>query len=116
MKKVAIIGSRGYPQLSQVRAYVEKLPADTTVVSGGARGVDTAAEISARLRGLAVEVYAPDYAAHGGRAPLVRNRKIVNAADTVTAFWDGQSTGTAHTIRLARQLGKAVEIVRPADD
>jgi predicted Rossmann fold nucleotide-binding protein DprA/Smf involved in DNA uptake len=36
--KVAIVGSREYPNLSKVRAYIITLPIDTVIVSGGARG------------------------------------------------------------------------------
>ncbi len=34
---------------------------------------------------------------------VVGSRKeIVEAADRIVAFWDGSSTGTAHTIQIAR--------------
>jgi predicted Rossmann fold nucleotide-binding protein DprA/Smf involved in DNA uptake len=43
-ERVAIIGSRDYPDLERVRAYVRRLPTGTVFISGGARGVDSAAE------------------------------------------------------------------------
>src|SRR6185312_15053079 len=108
-EKVAIVGSRDYPDLAQVRAYVASLPADTIIVSGGARGVDTAAEEAARAQHLQVVIFP----AEKGKSPLLRNHDIVAAADRVVAFWDGTSTGTMHTVGLARKAGKPAEIRRP---
>jgi activating signal cointegrator 1 len=105
-EKVAIVGSRNYPDLTQVRAYVASLPSDTIIVSGGARGVDTAAEEAARAQHLQVVIFP----AEKGKSPLLRNHDIVAAADLVVAFWDGASTGTMHTVGLARKAGKPVEI------
>ena len=110
--KIAIVGSRDYAKPQDVTNFVATLPADTVVVSGGARGVDSWAERAARARGLAVEIYEANWTAYGRRAGFVRNYTIVKAADQVVAFWDGQSKGTAHSIQVARDLGKDVRIVR----
>lgn len=45
--RVGFVGSREFPNLDAVRAAVEQLDADDIVVSGGARGVDRAAEAKA---------------------------------------------------------------------
>lgn len=47
---VAIVGSREFPKLMWVATFVAKLKAGTIVVSGGARGVDRAAEVATQLR------------------------------------------------------------------
>lgn len=49
---VGIVGSRDFPpdRISWVKTFVNKLNAGTIVVSGGARGVDTAAERAAKAR------------------------------------------------------------------
>lgn len=112
--KVAIVGSRDFSELARVDAYVDALPADTVVVSGGARGVDRRAEQRARARGLEVVSLSADWARHGKRAGFLRNREIVATVDRVVAFWDGVSPGTASTIELARRTGKAVEIHLPS--
>lgn len=83
------------------------------MVSGGAWGVDTVAEQEARSLLIPVQVYKPHYDRFGSRAPLVRNEEIVNDCDRLVAFWDGKSTGTMHTVNLARKAGKPVEVVRP---
>ena len=38
-----------------------------------------------------------------------RNRRLVEGADSVVAWWDGSTSGTGYTVRYARQLGIAVE-------
>lgn len=76
MTRLAIVGSRGYFDLGAVRDFVRHCSLDTIIVTGGARGVDQAAEDEARRRGLDVEVHLPDYDKHGARAPLVRNATI----------------------------------------
>ncbi len=107
--KVAIIGSRGITSLD----LSNYLPSDVdTIVSGGARGVDSIAAAYARSHGLQLVEFLPDYAKYGKGAPLKRNHLIVEAADMVLAFWDGQSRGTAYTIRIAQQAGKQVQVVR----
>lgn len=48
---VAIVGSRTFPNCDVVRRFVHRLRPGTLVISGGARGVDAAAEEAARERG-----------------------------------------------------------------
>jgi len=110
--KVAIVGSRNYQDLNRVTRYVASLPADTIVVSGGARGVDHEAECAARQRGLAVLIFPANWNAYGKSAGYRRNAQIVAVADYVVAFWDGVSKGTLHSMKLAEQQGKRV-IVNP---
>lgn len=105
-ERVAVVGSRTYKNLAQVTAYVESLPLSTVIISGGAKGVDKTAENEARRRGMNLKVYLPDYNAYPGNlAPLFRNQDIVDNSDRVVAFWDGESSGTRHTITLARNKG-----------
>lgn len=107
---VAIVGSRDYPDMAAVRSYVRTLPNGTTVVSGGARGVDSVAEAAARNGGLAVRIFEAQWDKHGRRAGFLRNQDIVAAADKVVAFWDGTSRGTEHTIVLALKEGVDVAV------
>ena len=115
-ERVAIVGSRGYPDRIAVEAYVWTLSPGSVVVTGGAPGPDTwaAEEIEQRsIEGLSVEVYPADWETHGRAAGPVRNTTIVERCDRVVAFWDGQSKGTLDTIRKAVRAGKPVEIVPP---
>lgn len=124
--RVAIIGSREWPEPERVRAYVRGLPVGTVVVTGGwwslglrhveaTRGVDReAAEAAAEYGHVTVLVCGSPQ--EGKRAGLQRNPVIVDCADRVVAFHDGQSRGTMHTVRYAERVGKPVEIIRPGGE
>ncbi len=97
--------------LQHVREYVDTLPDDAVVVSGGAIGVDDTAAAAARARGLKVIEHLPDYKTYSGRlAPLVRNRLIVEDCDVLIAFPAPWSTGTWHAVRLATDAKKEVSV------
>jgi len=114
-EKVAIVGSReGIDELKVVE-YVQGLPIGTTVVSGGARGVDTWVEKAARARCLFVEVYCPDWK-KGPGAALERNTAIVENSDRVVAFWNGTSKGTKDVINKANYYGKPLTVFWPEED
>ncbi len=107
--RVAVIGSRSIKN-ADISQYI---PAETTeIITGGAVGVDRLAEREARLRGIALTVFKPDYEAHGKSAPLVRNKLIAKECDVLIAFWDGSSRGTVFTWRYAAKLGKPVKIYK----
>ena len=55
--------------------------------------------------------FLPEYDKYGRAAPIVRNKKIVDYADKIIAFWDGQSKGTCSVIEYARKAGKPCEVV-----
>jgi hypothetical protein len=111
MTKIAIVGSRGYGNELQVRLYVQSLPKDVIVVSGGARGVDSWAVDEAKKCGLETQVFKADWS-QGRGAGFARNSDIVKASDEVVAFWDGLSSGTQDTIWKARVVGKPVTVIR----
>jgi hypothetical protein len=111
-RRIAIVGSRGFSNLSIVGMYVLKLPKTSIVVSGGARGVDQAAESTAKKRRMQVESYKPDWNGPDGRqAGFTRNQTIVDAADEMVAFWDGKSSGTRDSIDRARRAGLKVTVI-----
>lgn len=110
-RRVAIVGSRDYPDLDAVRVYVAALPAGTVVVSGGAIGVDTVAEQAARARGLEVIVHKPDWNRYGKSAGFRRNTLIVADADEVVAFQYNRSRGTQNSIDTARKMNKPVTVI-----
>jgi len=105
--KIAIIGSRTL-HINNLEDYIPE--ECTEIVSGGALGIDTSAAEFARRRGLKLKEFLPEYEKYGRGAPLVRNKLIVNYADAVYAFWDGESRGTWFTIDYAKKAGKPVRI------
>ena len=112
-ERVAIVGSREFEPLDLVGQYVQTLPLGTIVVSGGAPGVDRAAEDAAKRLGYKRQIYAAEWWTHGRfdrSAGMRRNARIVEASDRVVAFWDGVSRGTMNTVEIAREAGKPVMI------
>ena len=105
--KVAVIGSRNI-EVEDVGKYLP--PNVTGLISGGARGVDSAVRRYAVAEGIPLTEILPEYARYGRGAPLRRNEAIVARADLVVALWDGSSRGTAHVIDLCRRLKKPVEV------
>jgi hypothetical protein len=112
---VGIVGSRDFAPLSLVAAVVNRLPDDTVIVSGGAQGVDHAAEVYAKGR-LRCIVFPADWRKHGRAAGFLRNTDIVNSSQYVIAFWDGVSHGTADSIRKAVKSGKPLTVVFPVGE
>jgi len=54
--------------------------------------------------------FTPEWDKYGKRAGAIRNQEIVNEADTIIAFWDGQSKGTKITIDMALKAGKPLDL------
>lgn len=108
--RIAIVGSRDFRDLVAVHDFVATLPLGTTVVSGGARGVDTAAERAATCLGYTLDVWQADWRREGRAAGIRRNERMLRTVDRVVAFWDGESPGTKHAIQFARGLGLPVEV------
>lgn len=100
---VTIIGSRDIKFIN-FNLYLDKNNI-SQVISGGASGVDTLAEQWAKKNHLDFVAYLPNYRIYGEKAPLVRDREMVEAADHTIAFWNGKSTGTLYTIQYSLSLG-----------
>lgn len=108
--KIAVVGSRDYKDLEQVHLVISILPKDTIIVSGGARGVDTMAKMSANSCDLIYKEFAADWKSFGKKAGFLRNKRIVEFSDRIICFWDGKSKGTKITIDLAKAANKGLEI------
>ena len=107
---IAVIGSRSLT----IEDLGEYLPSETTeIVSGGAKGVDTSAREYAQTHGIKFTEFLPDYKKYGKAAPLKRNLAIIAHAQTVLAFWDGESRGTKYVIDSCRDVGVPVKVFMP---
>ena len=105
--KVAVIGSRNLA----VKNLEKYLPEGTTeIVSGGARGIDSCAKNYANANGIPLKEFLPNYDEFGRSAPLLRNLEIIDYADIVLAFWDGQSHGTKFVIDKCKKMDKPVTV------
>lgn len=108
--RLAIIGSRNISKFDLTPVIP---PGVTTIVSGGAQGVDTIARQYAKVKGIRLVEFFPQYDRYGRAAPIIRNKQIIENADKVLAIWDGKSKGTSFTIDQARKKGIEVIIVKP---
>jgi len=108
---VAVVGSRNCQGFcaDSIIAYLPK--ECDTIISGGALGVDSFAQLVAKKLNLQFECILPNYEKDGKNAPLFRNQEIVRRADMVLAFWDFQSRGTAHTIAYCIEMGVPVRVI-----
>lgn len=143
MARLVIVGSRGYPLLDLVRSFVQRLKPETVIVSGGARGIDSAAEAAALERGSRVisirpyefdsiygrkeysidiwssftvslkERIGPPCFRSYGQAAMFRNGWIVGLSDGLVAFWDGKSRGTRDSIERANRSLPWVRVYGP---
>ena len=98
--RIAVVGSRSFDDYERMEKVLDKY-CPFTLISGGAMGADTLAERYARVNQLIRAIFPAEWNRYGKKAALIRNRKIVDKADLIIAFWDGRSPGTKMVIDLA---------------
>lgn len=120
--KLLIAGSRDISKCLNVSKfeelcdkYLEETPyKDLTIVSGGARGVDTWAKNYATSRGIKfIEILAKWKDDKGNfikSAGMRRNAEMLKIVGNCLFFWDGESPGTRQCIQLAEKQKKTVKI------
>lgn len=133
MTKIAVVGSRTYPHTKErydkldenerlealavgvglVRAVINAFPTEWEIISGGAKGPDSWGVDCAAERGMQTTVIRPDWGLYGRGAGFRRNKEIVEKADEVLAFWDGESKGTQHTIKYAVEQTVPIHVIGP---
>lgn len=108
--KLAIIGSRTAND-TMLDIIINKIPRDCVeIISGGAIGIDSIAEKAAAILNIKTTIFRPDYNKYGKKAPIFRNKLIINHADKIFAFWDYKSSGTRCAILYAISKNKNFEI------
>ena len=106
--KLLIAGSRSIDAFD----FAEHIPPETDlIISGGAAGIDTAAERYADEQGIAKVIVRPRYDLYGRAAPIRRNEEMVRMADAILVIWDGKSRGTKYTADYAKKQGKPVTVI-----
>ena len=102
--KVIIAGGRYFDDYERLCSYCDYLlqnKDDIEIVSGCAKGADKLGERYASERGYPVKRFPADWGTHGNRAGYLRNEEMALYGDALIAFWDGNSKGTQHMIRIA---------------
>ena len=108
--KVALIGSRSLLPEN----IGDFLPPETTLLlSGGASGTDQTAVRLSREKGIPLREILPDYDAGGHQAPILRNIALLDEADFVLMFWDGESPGTRFCRDYCRRNAIPYRLVFP---
>ena len=130
MYNVIVAGSRSFKGIDASKYLTRKLDkvlgtliTDVEIVSGHCpTGADALGEDYAKLRGLPLKTFPADWdnPKLGRSAGFVRNNQMASYADALVAFWDGESPGTDHMIKISRIKGLQVRVftfsIRPVLD
>ncbi len=102
--KTIIAGSRNITQLKIVESTIIRSGFNiSTVICGGAKGVDLLGEKWAKQHNILIEYYLANWNKFGKKAGYLRNEEMAKNADSLIAIWDGISKGTEHMIKLANK-------------
>lgn len=112
-----IAGGRDFKDEVMLKKEAERFALDIindnslTVISGGAQGADTLGKLWAEYNGYCVKEILPNWDKYGKRAGIVRNTEMAKIGDYLLAFWDEESSGTAHMISEAKSRGIPYKVV-----
>ncbi len=109
--KLIIAGGRDFKDYGLLKSECDKITGITEIVSGAARGADSLGVTYAIYNHIRFKEFPPDYKTFGSRAPLKRNCDMADYADSLIAFWNGKSTGTAHMIQQAKKRNLSVIVI-----
>lgn len=111
-KAIGIVGNRYGWKLSEVMEKISEtnlVTKDDAIVSGGAMGVDTFAQIYAKKNGNPILICYPDPKKHSPERFYDRNGTIARIADILIVFnLKNARTGTYNTMMQAKKMGKKI--------
>ncbi len=110
-----VAGSRDITSRAFVRREMIRMWKDYgafTVLTGGARGVDSLAHQVALKAQQPAQVMHALWDKYGRSAGYRRNEEMAKQADMLLALWDGSSRGTKHMIDLAQKYKLTVRVVQ----
>jgi len=103
--KIAISGSRNFNDYNYLKRQLKSYKI-THIISGGAKGTDTLAEVYAKENNIPIEVIKPEWDLYGKKAGMIRNEimlKKLGKNDLAIFFWDNESPGTKHGINFCKK-------------
>jgi len=113
--KLAVVGSRNIIDeemvFNSINSTIKDIQTPITIVSGGAKSVDSIAAKWAKTNDVPLIEFKADWSKFGKAAGIIRNKDIIKNCDTVLAIWDGKSKGTQNSIKLGHSLNKNVIII-----
>ncbi len=113
--KIIVCGSRTFNDYALMQRVLDSILASfedpVEIISGHAEGADKLSERYAKEHDILCAVFPAQWEKYGKKAGPIRNSQMLDyamsedSADAmVVAFWDGNSRGTADTLRKAQQL------------
>lgn len=115
--KVVVAGGRDFTNYNLLKEKVDnilsqkKLTHKILILSGKSIGADCLGEIYALENNLEILSYPADWDKFGKKAGVKRNAEMINDADALIAFWNGNSRGTKYMIDIATKKGKMIRII-----
>ena len=113
MERIVIGGYRNFNNYEIFKDFVDlciRDKSEITILSGHCKGTDLMAERYAKEKGLVLEIYPADWKKYGKAAGPIRNKQMVENADTVIAFVSETASGTKNLIENAKKLNKELFI------
>ena len=106
--KVVIAGSRYFDDYKYVEKCVNESDIEiSTIISGGAMGVDFSAIKYAKEYGIPLVIFNADWFRYGKAAGPIRNKKMAELCEALIAI-KTNGKGTQNMIKEAEKLGKRV--------
>ncbi|SDX74851.1 Protein of unknown function [Lutibacter oricola] len=113
--KLIIAGTRTFTDYKKLCTECDNILQDQSnieIVSGAYyRGADKLGELYAKQRGYKITRFPAYWNKFGRAAGPKRNQHMANYADTLIAFWDGESRGTKNMIQLAEIRGLKIRTI-----
>ena len=118
--RVLVTGDRNWKRMDIIERELRKLPSDTIIIHGAARGADSLAKFVAERIGLKVindgKGFPADWRRYGKGAGPVRNQQMIDEGkpDLVIAFHENlnESRGTKDMVERSRKVGIKVILIK----
>lgn len=117
--RVLVTGDRNWKNMNIIERELRKLPADTLIIHGAAKGADTLGKFVAERIGLKVindgKGFPADWKRYGRGAGPIRNQQMIDEGrpDLILAFHDDikDSKGTKNMINKGIKARKKVILI-----
>ena len=114
--KLCVIGSRTITDKDLIARKIDDV-APLVILSGGAKGVDTLAKEYAYEKSIDFIEFLPYHlldqrVEFSSKYFFVRNKQMIDNADMLLAFWDGESKGTQHGIKYAQKKNVPYVVIK----
>jgi hypothetical protein len=113
--KVLVCGDRHWINKELIYKILEKLPKDTVIIEGGAKGADLLAKEVAEKLLLEVKEFPAEWGKYSRAAGPLRNREMIKEKpDKVFAFHNNieKSKGTKDMLNVAKKQGIQTELFK----